>query len=457
MEQIYNTTISAHIADLSQYRINSILPENLSCSTGGRILTLRTYRNILFFGLYEDGQYIQCSIRNSANPNAFDYFNNNISRGNIVIVNGVWDRTSSGEVTLFVNQIQLISSNLEPISDLYDGFNAVEGRQIRELDIMLNIDSMTRFRQRSQVIWTLRNLLHELNFIEVETPILQTVASGAQATPFITNINAINQAAYLRIAPEIYLVRLLTGGMSRIFEIGHTFRNEGLSSRHNPEFSMIEFYETFSNLNETINLTQSIIQNCIRVVHNDISQVSYGEHILNFNQFNIYSLSQSLIEFLGYSIENVNNRDFLEQEIINHRINNTMPSNNIPWLQYLLFQDLVEHLLIQPTFISDLPIEASPLAYSSNGETTHRFELFIAGRELANGFEQNIDYEEQISRFEFQSNIAGRENAMESDLEYLTSVRYGLPTISGCGIGLDRLIMLITNTMHIRDVILYPI
>ena len=134
-----------------------------------------------------------------------------------------------------------------------------------------------------------------------------------------------------------------------------------------------------------------------------------------------------------------------------------MPSNNIPWLQYLLFQDLVEHLLIQPTFISDLPIEASPLAYSSNGETTHRFELFIAGRELANGFEQNIDYEEQISRFEFQSNIAGRENAMESDLEYLTSVRYGLPTISGCGIGLDRLIMLITNTMHIRDVILYPI
>lgn len=452
---IYNQTITHHVAELSQYREERILPTFTDCSTAGRILSLRTYRSILFFDLYEDGQFIQCAIRQSLAPEAFNYFRENISRGNIVHIEGQWGQTNTGEVTLFVQNILLVSQNIELIPDLHDGFNEVIGRQTRELDLMLNPESMLRFRQRSQIIASIRNYFNQREFLEVETPILQSVASGAQATPFQTHFNATNTDAYLRIAPETYLVRLLIGGMSRIYELGHTFRNEGISPRHNPEFSMIEFYETYSNMRETMSLTQEVIQNCLRVVHNDITQIPYENHIIDFSQFQIFTVAQSLEHYLGY--ENVNDREFLLSQLTEHRIDNTMPSENIAWLQYLLFEELVEPLLIQPTFITDLPIEASPLAYSENQSTTHRFELFVVGRELANGFEQNLNYEEQLQRFNFQSQIAGRDNAMEADQQYLNALRYGIPSLSGCGIGIDRLIMLITNTSHIRDVILYPL
>lgn len=457
MIQLYQNTITHHVANLSQYRINQALPEFSQCSTAGRILSLRLHRNIAFFDLYEDGQYIQCAIRRSMAPELLDYFSTQVSRGNMVWVEGNWDRTPSGEVTLFVSQLNLISQNLELIGDLYDGFNTDIGRQIRELDLMLNPISMQRFQLRSQVIFALRSLLNQASFMEVETPILQTVASGAQATPFRTHIQATDSEAYLRIAPETYLVRLLAGGMSRIYEIGHTFRNEGISPRHNPEFSMIEFYETFSNLEQTIALTQRIIQHCFHVAHQDLSCVSYGSYTLDFTQFAQMSVAESLVHFAHYQFEDIQNEVFLTAELNRLHIENTMPSMNIHWLQYLLFEELIEPLLIQPTFITHLPIEASPLAYSQNGLTTSRFELFVAGRELANGFEQNLDYDEQVRRFNFQSQIAGRDNAMEADMQYLNAVRYGLPSLSGCGIGIDRMIMLITNTSHIRDVILYPI
>lgn len=457
MQDIYNYTISNHIAQLSDYRVRRILPENLTCSTAGRMLSLRIHRNIIFFNLHEDGQFIQCAIRSSSSPESFTYLTEHITRGNIVRVEGQWGVTNTGEVTLFVQDLILISQNLEPIGDLQDGFDINAGRQLRELDLMLNATSMERFRFRSQVMWALRSYLNNFNFIEVETPILQTVASGAQANPFTTHINATNSDAFLRIAPETYLVRLLAGGMSRIFEIGHTFRNEGISPRHNPEFSMIEFYETYSNLEQTISLTEELIRHCLEVVHSDLSCIPYADYILDFTQFSQYTIAESLVHYLGYSTDNVSDINFLNNMLITHSIINTMPSQTITWLQYLIFENLVEPLLIQPTFITDLPIEASPLAYSSDGERTHRFELFVAGRELANGFEQNLNYDEQLRRFEFQSQIAGRDNAMEADMQYLHAVRYGLPSLSGCGIGLDRLVMLITNTAHIRDVILYPI
>jgi lysyl-tRNA synthetase class 2 len=453
----YNREISHHVASLSIYRINRELPVFTHSATAGRILSLRTHRNIVFFDLHEDGQFIQCAIRRSMAESVLEYFITDVSRGNMVWINGEWGTTGSGEVTLFVTELELISQNLEPIGDLQDGFDEMAGRQLRELDLMLNASSMNRFRQRSQIFHALRQALYEREFLEVETPVLQTVASGAQATPFRTRINALDSEAYLRIAPETYLVRLLAGGMSRIFEIGHTFRNEGISPRHNPEFSMIEFYESFATLEQTIALTQSLITTCLSVVHDNLDAVSYGEHILNFTEFNRFTVAQSLMHYLGYSQNDVESEAFLLARMNEHRIENTMPSQNVAWLQYLLFEELVEPLLIQPTFVTDLPIEASPLAYSDDMQHTHRFELFVAGRELANGFEQNLDYDEQLRRFEFQSQIAGRDNAMEADMQYLNAVRYGLPALSGCGIGLDRLIMLITNSAHIREVILYPL
>lgn len=458
MQQIYNYTITNHIAQLSQYRINHVLPKVLECSTAGRILSLRIHRNIIFFNLHEDGQFIQCAVRLSVAPEAFALFTETVSRGNMVRVEGTWGATNTGEITLFVNHLILISHNIDPIGDLQDGFDTVAGRNQRELDLMLNAESMVRFQQRSSLIWQLRSSLHADQFMEVETPILQTVASGAQATPFSTHIHATDNDAYLRIAPETYLVRLLAGGMSRIFEIGHNFRNEGISPRHNPEFSMLEFYETFSNLQQTITLTQRLIQEALSLNNADLTQVVYGDYILDFSHFEQLTIAQSLEHYLNWNINDINNNNtFLLEQLTIANIVNTMPSQSNAWLQYLLFDNLVEHLLIQPTFITDLPIEASPLAYSDNGETTHRFELFCAGRELANGFEQVLSYDEQVERFAFQSHIAGRDNAMEADQNYLNTLRYGLPSLSGCGIGIDRLVMIATNSPHIRDVILYPL
>lgn len=451
----YQYRVENRVADLYVYRAERRLPENTHVVSAGRILALRSYRSIIFFDLYEDGQFIQCAIRNAIAPEAFTYFQENISRGNLVWIEGDFGTTQTGEVTVFVQNIQLINQNTELIGDLHDGF--ANGRQVRELDLMLNPASMQRFRQRSQIIWNMRDYFNRRDFLEVETPILQSVASGAQATPFVTRFNANNRDAYLRIAPETYLVRLLVGGMSRIFELGHNFRNEGLSPRHNPEFSMLEFYETYRNMEDTIIMTQEIIQQAVRHIGLNPQEVIFGNYVLNFNNFERFTVAQSLQQFLNYSQEQIDNSDFLLSVISEHSINNTMPSQNIEWLQYLIFEELVEPLLIQPTFITDLPVEASPLAYSENGRSTVRFELFCAGREIANGFQQVLNYNEQVERFNFQAQINGRDSAMEADTDYMNSVRYGIPTVTGCGIGIDRLIMLLTNTENIRDIILYPI
>ena len=451
----YQYRLENRIADLYQYRANRILPEQPHVITAGRIMALRSYRSIIFFDLYEDGQFIQCAIRNALAPEAFTYFQENISRGNLVWIEGDFGTTQTGEVTVFVQNIQLINRNVELIGDLHDGFS--NGRQVRELDLMLNPQSMQRFRQRSQLIWSIRDYFNQRDFLEVETPILQSVASGAQATPFVTRFNANNRDAYLRIAPETYLVRLLVGGMSRIFELGHNFRNEGLSPRHNPEFSMLEFYETYRNMEDTILMTQEVIQAAIRHIGLNPQEIVFGNYLLNFNLFERFTVAQSLQNFLNYTEEQVNNNEFLNSIIIENNITNTMPSQTNEWLQYLIFEELVEPLLIQPTFITNLPVEASPLAYSEDGRSTVRFELFCAGREIANGFQQVLDYNEQVERFNFQAQINGRDSAMEADTDYMNSVRYGIPTVTGCGIGIDRLIMLLTNTENIRDIILYPI
>lgn len=451
----YQYRLENRIADLYQYRANRTLPEQPHVITAGRIMALRSYRSIIFFDLYEDGQFIQCAIRNALAPEAFIYFQENISRGNLVWIEGDFGTTQTGEVTVFVQNIQLINRNLELIGDLHDGFS--NGRQMRELDLMLNPQSMQRFRQRSQIIWSIRDYFNQRDFLEVETPILQSVASGAQATPFLTRFNANNRDAYLRIAPETYLVRLLVGGMSRIFELGHNFRNEGLSPRHNPEFSMLEFYETYRNMEDTIVMTQEVIQSSIRHIGLNPEEVVFGNYLLNFNRFERFTVAQSLQNFLNYTEEQVNDNAFLNSIIIDNNITNTMPSQTNEWLQYLIFEELVEPLLIQPTFITNLPVEASPLAYSDDGRSTVRFELFCAGREIANGFQQVLNYDEQVERFNFQAQINGRDSAMEADTDYMNSVRYGIPTVTGCGIGIDRLIMLLTNTENIRDIILYPI
>jgi len=458
MEKImnqYQYRLENRIADLYQYRANRTLPEQPHVITAGRIMALRSYRSIIFFDLYEDDQFIQCAIRNALAPEAFTHFQENISRGNLVWIEGDFGTTQTGEVTVFVQNIQLINRNIELIGDLHDGFS--NGRQVRELDLMLNPQSMQRFRQRSQLIWSIRDYFNQRDFLEVETPILQSVASGAQATPFVTRFNANNRDAYLRIAPETYLVRLLVGGMSRIFELGHNFRNEGLSPRHNPEFSMLEFYETYRNMEDTILMTQEVIQAAIRHIGLNPQEVVFGNYLLNFNLFERFTVAQSLQNFLNYSEEQVNNNEFLNSIIVENNITNTMPSQTNEWLQYLIFEELVEPLLIQPTFITNLPVEASPLAYSEDGRSTVRFELFCAGREIANGFQQVLDYNEQVERFNFQAQINGRDSAMEADTDYMNSVRYGIPTVTGCGIGIDRLIMLLTNTENIRDIILYPI
>lgn len=450
----YIHTITQRIADLAVYREERRLPQELTARTAGRILSLRSYRSILFFDIHEDGHYIQCAIRQSQSPEAFAYFQSQVSRGNIVNVSGLFGTTQTGEVTLFVESIHLISQNLELIGDLYDGF--AHGRQRRELDLMLNPSSMHRFQQRSRITQSIRHYFYQRDFLEVETPILQASASGAQATPFTTRLNATQRDAYLRIAPETYLVRLLVGGMSRIFELGHNFRNEGMSPRHNPEFSMLEFYETYRNLNDTMRMTRELLLHAITQTGLNPQSVPYGDMVLDFTNMEELTVQESLIRYLGMSTSDTQDIVFLQNYLRHHNVSNTMPSESVAWLQYLVFEYAVEPLLIQPTFITNLPVEASPLAYSEDGATTTRFEMFCAGREIANGFQQVISYDEQVERFAFQAQISGRDAAMQADEDYMHAVRYGMPTLSGCGIGIDRLVMLLTNAQNIRDIILYP-
>ncbi len=436
--------------------------EGKEYAVAGRIMTIRLHGKTAFSTIQDDSGKLQIYVtKDNLGSEHFDFFSSLIDIGDIIWVHGNSFKTKTGEISLKITQLRLLSKSLYPLPEKFHGLVDVETRyRQRYLDLISNPESKDKFRKRSQIVTALRSLLDQEGFLEVETPMLHPIAGGAAARPFITHHNALSSDFYLRIAPELYLKRLVVGGFEQVYEINRNFRNEGVSTRHNPEFTMLEFYWAHRDYHFIMNFVEKLLRSvAAQVVKNE--SFPYGEHTIDFsNPFKKLTVIQAVAEYGGYSVEN------LQIETIDGVIreqNIVLPgAQNACWgvKLFALFEKLVEPYLVQPTFIIDYPLEISPLAKRDpqNADIASRFELFIGGMEIANGFNELNDPKEQAERFKEQvaAYAAGDDEAHKFDSDYILALEHALAPTVGVGIGIDRLAMLLTNTVSIRDMILFP-
>lgn len=380
--------------------------------------------------------------------------------GDIVGCEGTLFRTKTDELTVKVSAIRLITKSLRPLPDKFHGMTDQEQKyRQRYVDLITDDAARERFRARSKAVASIRQFMLENHFLEVETPMLHPIPGGANAKPFVTHHNALDQQMFLRIAPELYLKRLVVGGFERVFEINRNFRNEGISVRHNPEFTMMEFYAAYWDHRDLMDFTEAILRHAARKATGSAQLTYQGQAVDLEAPFARLSVRDSLVQVGGLSGAEADDAQALHARL---KALGEEPAARwtLPELQFGMFEAVVEHKLIQPTFIIDYPVEVSPLARASDArpEVTERFELFITGREIANGFSELNDPEDQAARFAAQASAkeAGDEEAMYYDADYIRALEYGMPPAGGCGIGIDRLVMLLTDSPSIRDVILFP-
>jgi lysyl-tRNA synthetase class 2 len=383
--------------------------------------------------------------------------------GDIVAAEGLLFKTRTGELSLNARSIRLLTKSLRPMPDKFHGVadQEVKYRQ-RYVDLMTDEEARRRFVARSKAISGIRDFMVGNGFLEVETPMLHPIPGGANAKPFVTHHNALDQAMYLRIAPELYLKRLLVGGFERVFEINRNFRNEGISVRHNPEFTMMEFYAAYWNYQDLMDFTEALLRDAAHKAVGTL-QLSYGGQPVDLAKpFERLTIPQAIVRH-SEAGENVGNRDWLIGQLRKLGLTeekDRLSGRSLASLQVLYFEEKVEEKLWQPTFIMEHPTEISPLARANDQrpEVTERFELYITGRELANGFSELNDAEDQAARFQAQVSAkdAGDDEAMFFDHDFVRALEYGMPPAGGCGIGIDRLMMLLTDSPSIRDVILFP-
>ena len=380
--------------------------------------------------------------------------------GDIVACTGSLFKTKSGELSVKADSIRLLTKSLRPLPSDFHGVadQEVKYRQ-RYVDLITDEEARKRFRARSAALGEIRAFMVSNGFMEVETPMLHPIPGGANAKPFVTHHNALDQAMYLRIAPELYLKRLIVGGFERVFEINRSFRNEGISVRHNPEFTMMEFYAAYWNHHDLMDFTEQVLRHAA-IAATGSAALSYAGKPVHLDQpFARLSVRDSLVQHCGLTAEQAADPALLRERIV--AAGEKAPAHwTLAELQFGLFEAEVEAKLWQPTFIIDYPVEVSPLARASdsNPAITERFELFITGREYANGFSELNDAEDQAARFQAQvaNKDAGDEEAMFYDADFIRALEYGMPPTGGCGIGIDRLMMLLTDSSSIRDVILFP-
>ena len=381
--------------------------------------------------------------------------------GDIVAVKGTLFRTKTGELSIRAHELRLMTKNIRPLPDKHKGLVDTEMcyRQ-RYVDLIMNEDSRNRFLVRSKAIAAIRSFMLAHRFLEVETPMLHPIPGGANAKPFITHHNALDMDMYLRIAPELYLKRLVVGGFERVFEINRNFRNEGVSVRHNPEFTMMEFYCTYWTYRDQMQFTEDLLRTAAREATGSAILPYQGHEIDLEKPFDRLTPVEAILKYSpDYTAEQLADEAFLRAELV--RLGEPQPDYvGLGALQMALFEETTEAKLIQPTFIIDYPTEISPLARASdaNHDVTERFELFIAGRELGNGFSELNDPDDQAARFKAQADAKshGDDEAMYYDADYIRALEYGLPPTAGCGVGIDRFIMLLTDAPTIRDVLLFP-
>ncbi|MBC3874346.1 lysine--tRNA ligase [Undibacterium flavidum] len=411
-------------------------------------------------GLKADGRiqlYVTTDKTGEAEMEAFRHYD----LGDILGIEGVLFKTKTDELTVKVTKLRLLTKSLRPLPDKFHGLSNQETKyRQRYVDLIMSEETRRTFKARTAAMNSIRSFMNSHDFMEVETPMLHVIPGGAAAKPFITHHNALDMEMYLRIAPELYLKRLVVGGFDRVFEVNRNFRNEGVSPRHNPEFTMMEFYAAYVDYKWLMDFTESVIRKAAIDAHGTAVLTYQGKELDLSKPFQRLTIVGAINKYAPhYTTEQLGDAEFIKAELKKFGVK-PFATAGLGALQLALFEETAEAQLWEPTYIIDYPAEVSPLARASDtvAGITERFELFMTGREIANGFSELNDAEDQAARFMAQvaAKDAGDEEAMYYDADYIRALEYGLPPTGGCGIGIDRLMMLITDSPNIRDVILFP-
>ena len=438
------------VDEFTKFNKEELIGKNIEVSVAGRIMLKRVMGKASFCTIQDMTGRIQLYLRKDALDN-YEIFKDS-DLGDIVGVKGTLFKTNTGELSIQVSEFNLLTKSLKPLPEKHLGLSDVETKyRKRYLDLLTNPETREVFEIRSKVINEIRQFLINDGFTEVETPMMHSIPGGASAKPFVTHHNALDMDLFLRIAPELYLKRLVVGGMEKVFEINRNFRNEGLSTKHNPEFTMLEFYTAFVDYQYQMDFTENMLR--------EIENLSGINTKIFSKEFERLAMDESIVKHNSLNNEDLKDIDVLKKFCDKNSIK-LEGVNTVGNIKNIIFETTVEENLIKPTFIYNYPIEISPLARSldKDGSIAERFELFVNGKELGNSFSELNDPKEQAKRFDLQveEKNAGDEEAMHFDKDYIEALEYGLAPCAGVGIGIDRLIMLLSGRESIRDVVLFP-
>jgi lysyl-tRNA synthetase class 2 len=430
-------------------------------AVAGRMMSKRVMGKASFVSLADPSGRIQLFLQAASLPGTYDEFKG-WDVGDTLGAEGTLFRTRTGELSVKVTKLRLLAKSLRPLPDKWHGLADVDTRyRQRYVDLIVNDDARAVFRSRTKIIGELRRQLDDRGFMEVETPMMQPIPGGAAARPFVTHHNALDMQMFLRIAPELYLKRLVVGGFEKVYEINRNFRNEGLSTRHNPEFTMMELYWAYADYRDLMDLTEELVVALVNVVKPGADRLTYQDREYTLvRPFRRVSMEEAIVERNpGMDTSRLRDVAYLREWCA--RVGAKFdPKGGAGKLQADLFDHTVEHTLLDPTFVHGYPAEISPLSRANDADPflTDRFEFFMAGRELANGFSELNDPEDQAARFHAQVALkdAGDDEAMFYDADYIRALEYGMPPTAGLGIGVDRLVMFLTDQAAIRDVLLFP-